>query len=469
MAGINSRIVIIGLPTISSQLHASAVEAVWVTQAYVLASAIFLLLVGRVTDMFGRVKLYNYGFVIFTIGSALSSFSPNASSLIAFRAVQGLGAGILTSNSAALVTDSSPKNQLGLMLSINQMATRIGSVLGLTLSGLILTVTDWRGLFYVNIPIGIFGTVWAYIRLHDVSTRDKSRMVDWAGFAYFSAGLTLVLVSITFLSYGSGSYPVGFGLLAAGLILLGAFARNESRITSPLLDLRLFRIRLFAAGNMAQILNVVAWSGVLLLLAFYLQIGIGYSTFDAGVGVIPLEVSFMIFSITGGRLSDKYGSRTLCAIGLGVNTLAFAYLSTFGENTTYLQVLVGLIAIGFGNGMFLAPNMRAIMGSVPPDRRGIASAFRSTMNNVAWTLSYGLVILFMTSRITYGTLSGLLDGSISRIPGSIPNHEFLLGFKIAVLSLAIIDAVAIIPSIMRGKPQPRQVSETKSTEEQETS
>jgi MFS family permease len=258
-------------------------------------------------------------------------------------------------------------------------------------------------------------------------------------------------------------------LLAAGLILLGAFARAESKMTSPLLDLRLFNIRLFAAGNLAQIFNVIAWSGILLLLAFYLQIGIGYSPAMAGIGVVPLEVTFLIFSLTGGRLSDKYGSRILCTIGLAVNSLAFAYLSTFGENTTYPQVLVGLIAIGFGNGMFLAPNMRAIMGSVPADRRGIASAFRSTVNNVAWTVSYGLVILFMTSGISYGTLSDLLDGSISRVPGSIANHEFLLGFKIAVLSLAIIDAAAIIPSIMRGKPQPRQVSETKSTGKAETS
>jgi EmrB/QacA subfamily drug resistance transporter len=462
MAGINSRIVIIGLPTISLELHASAVEAVWVTQAYVLASAIFLLLVGRVTDLFGRVKLYNYGFVIFTIGSVLSSIAVDATDLILFRAVQGVGAGILTSNSAALVTDSSPRNELGLMLGINQMATRIGSMLGLTLSGIILSFTDWRGLFYVNIPIGIFGTVWAYMRLHDVSTRDASRKVDWMGFVLFSGGLTLVLVSITFLSYGSSSYLEGFSLLAVGLALLAGFAKTESRTISPLLDLRLFKIRLFAAGNMAQMLNVIAWSGILLLIAFYLQIGIGYSVFLAGIGVIPLELTFLIFSLIGGRLSDKYGSRILCTIGLAVNSSAFAYLSTFGEHTTYEQVLVGLIAIGFGNGMFLAPNMRAIMGSVPPDRRGIASAFRSTVNNVAWTVSYGLVILFMTSGIAYSTLSGLLDGSITRVPGSISNLEFLQGFRIAVLALAIIDAVAILPSIMRGKPQQLRASLEKS-------
>ena len=453
MAGINSRIVVVGLPTISRQLHASAVEAVWITQAYVLASAVFLLLVGRATDIFGRVRLYNYGFVIFTIGSVLSSFSFNPTELIVFRAVQGVGAGVITSNSVALVTDASPRRQLGLMLGINQMATRFGSMLGLTLSGLILSVINWRGLFYVNIPIGIFGTYWAYKRLHDISKKDTSSTVDWWGFVFYSSGLTLVLLSITFLSYGSSGYLEGFFILLAGFGLLTAFARTESRSESPLLDLHLFRIRLFAAGNMAQMLNVIAWSGILLLIAFYLQIGLGYSVFQAGVGILPLEISFMTFSLIGGRLSDRYGSRVLTTIGLVVNTLAFLLLSTFTENTSYSVVVVSLVTIGFGNGMFLAPNMRAIMSSVPPDRRGIASAFRSTVNNVAWTISYGLVILFMTFGISYGTLSGILDGSITRIPGSAANLEFLLGFKIAVVALAIIDVVAIVPSIMRGKPR----------------
>ena len=453
MAGINSRIVVVGLPTISRQLHASAVEAVWITQAYVLASAVFLLLVGRATDIFGRVRLYNYGFVIFTIGSILSSISYSPTQLIIFRAVQGVGAGVVTSNSLALVTDASPRRQLGLMLGINQMATRFGSMLGLTLSGLILSVINWRGLFYVNIPIGIFGTYWAYKRLHDISKKDTSRTVDWWGFVFFSSGLTLVLLSITFLSYGSSGYVEGFLILLGGIGLLSAFARTESRSESPLLDLRLFRIKLFAAGNMAQMQNVIAWTGILLLIAFYLQIGLGYTVFQAGLGILPLEISFMIFSLIGGRLSDKYGSRVLSTIGLVVNTLAFLFLSTFTENTSYPVVVVSLITIGFGNGMFLAPNMRAIMSSVPPDRRGIASAFRSTVNNVAWTISYGLVILFMTFGISYGTLSGILDGAIIRIPGSAANLEFLLGFKIAVIALAIIDVVAIVPSVMRGKPR----------------
>ncbi|MDG7000847.1 MAG: MFS transporter, partial [Nitrososphaerota archaeon] len=216
MSGIDSRIVVIGLPTIAHQLHASAEDAVWITQAYVLASAIFLLFIGRLTDLFGRVKLYNLGFVIFTVGSALAALSPSSSFLIAFRIVQGVGAGILASNAAAIVTDASPRSELGIMLGINSTAIRIGAMTGLTLSGLILALVDWRGLFYVNIPIGIFGTIWAHKRLKEISTRDKSRKMDWTGAILFAAGLTLVLLAITYLSYGLASYIEGFSFLAAG-------------------------------------------------------------------------------------------------------------------------------------------------------------------------------------------------------------------------------------------------------------
>lgn len=451
MSGIDSRIVVIGLPTIARQLHASAEDAVWITQAYVLASAIFLLFIGRLTDLFGRVKLYNLGFVIFTVGSGLAALSPSSSYLIAFRIVQGIGAGILSSNAAAIVTDASPRSELGLMLGLNSTAIRIGAMTGLTLSGLILALVDWRGLFYINIPIGIFGTIWAHKRLKEISTRDISRKMDWTGAILFAGGLTLVLLAITYLSYGFASYIEGFAFLGAGTISLILFVRVESRVEHPALDLRLFKITLFSAGNLAQMLNVLAWSGILLLLAFYLEIGLGYSPLVAGITMIPLEITFLLFSLIAGRISDKYGTRLLTTLGALINTLAFADIAYFGTSTNSTQVVLALVGIGIGNGMFASPNARAIMGSVPADRRGVASAFRQTMNNVGWTISYGLVILFMTFGIPYTNLSQLLQGSTQQLSSTSPTMiEFFKGFHIAVLALAAVEACAIIPSALRG-------------------
>lgn len=450
MSGIDSRIVVIGLPVIAQQLHASAEDVVWITQSYVLASAIFLLFIGRITDLFGRIRLYKIGFVVFTIGSALAALSPNSSFLISFRIIQGVGGGILTTNSAAIVTDASPKGELGLMLGINNTAIRVGAMSGLTLSGLILSLVDWRGLFYVNIPIGIFGTIWAHKRLREISKLDQSKKMDWLGAFSFGTGLSLLLLGITYFSYGFTSYAEGLTLLISGLVLLVMFVRLESKIRNPLLDLSLFKITLFSAGNLAQVLNVLAWSGILLLLAFYLEIGLGYSPLRAGIAVLPLETTFLIVSLLAGRLSDRYGTRMLSTLGIVVNAVAFLDIATFSESTSFLRIIVALAAVGIGNGLFASPNQRAIMGAVPADRRGVASAFRQTMNNMGWTLSYGLVILFMTFGIPYTDLTRLLEGSTIQLGSSVLRIEFFRGFRIASTLLAGVEAIAIIPSILRG-------------------
>jgi EmrB/QacA subfamily drug resistance transporter len=449
MAGIDTRIVIIGLPTIARELGANLETVIWVTQAYILASTIGLLLIGRVTDVVGRVKIYNWGFVIFTIGSALSAFSFSAEQLIASRVVQGVGSAMLITNSAAILTDASPKNELGTMLGINQIAFRVGSVLGLTLSGVILAVTDWRALFYINIPIGIFGTLWAHLRLREVGTKDVSHKMDWEGFALFTAGLTLVLLSITFLSYGISDDVYGVALIAAGTASLLVFVRVETQKTSPLLDLRLFKIREFAAGNLAQLMNALAWSGAILLTSFYLQVVLKDSPLVAGLSILPLDATFVVAGPLSGRLSDKYGPRLLSTIGLAVSSAGFFILSTISSSTTYPVLALVFAFLGIGNGMFVSPNIAAIMGSVPPNRRGIASAFRTTTFNIGLTASAGIAVLLVSLVVPYSILTGLITGVTTNLSANA-GAQFLSGFKIAVLVLAVLNSIGIIPSALRG-------------------
>ncbi len=458
MAGIDTRIVIIGLPTIARELGTDLESIIWVTQAYVLASTIGLLLIGRVTDIVGRVKIYNIGFVIFTIGSALSALSFSAPQLIASRVVQGVGSAMLITNSAAILTDSSPKNELGTMLGINIIAYRVGSVFGLTLSGVILAITDWRALFYINIPIGIFGTVWAHKRLREIGTKDVSRKMDWEGFGLFTTGLTLVLLSITFLSYGLSDFRYGIALIVAGAISLALFIRVETRKESPLLDLSLFRIRQFAAGNLAQLMNALAWSGAILLTSFYVQVVLHYSPLVAGLSILPLDATFVIAGPLSGKLSDKYGPRLLSTIGLTVSSAGFFILSSITSTTPYPILALVFAFLGIGNGMFVSPNTAAIMGSVPANRRGIASGFRTTTSNIGLTASAGIAVLLVSLVVPYNTLTGLIEGIATNLLANA-GAQFLSGFKTAVLVLALLNSIGIIPSALRGTRKPIQTLE----------
>jgi EmrB/QacA subfamily drug resistance transporter len=450
MAGIDTRIIIVGLPTVARELGADVESIIWVSQSYLLASTVGLLLIGRITDVIGRVKIYNVGFAVFTIGSALASISQTPVQLILSRIVQGTGSAMLITNSAAILTDATPSKELGTILGINQIAFRIGSVAGLTLSGVVIAMSGWRALFYLNIPIGIFGTIWAHLRLREISTKDVQRKMDWLGFATFTSGLTLVLLAITFLSYGITEALPGYVMLALGAVLLVYFIRVETRISAPLLDLRLFKIKEFAAGNTAQLLNALAWFGVVLMLSFYMQVVLDFTALQTGVGLLPLEAAFALFGPMSGKLSDRYGTRLFSTLGLSISSVAFFWLTQVTVSTSYLEITIPLVLLGVGNGMFVSPNISSIMRSVPPNRRGVASGFRTTMFNVGGTASAGLAILLITTGIPYSVFSSLLRSMSPAALGQLPEQEFVSGFKVAAFVLAVINTCAIIPSFLRG-------------------
>jgi EmrB/QacA subfamily drug resistance transporter len=450
MDGIDSRIVIIGLPQVAAALHADVEQAIWFTQSYVLVGTIVLLLIGRVTDIVGRVKIYTTGFAIFTIGSALTSLSQNPNQFIVWRGLQGLGVAMLFINSVAMIVDATPKKDLGLSLGVNQIAFRFGAMAGLTLSGLILSFFDWRALFYVNIPIGIFGTLWAHHRLKEVAQVEKKSPVDWLGFITFSISITTFLLALTYDAYGLSEAFVVYTLLFASAASLFAFIIYERLQEHPLLDMSLLRIREFTGGVIAQLLNAIAWGAFLLLLSLYFQLVLDMSPLAAGVAIIPFDIAFLITGPLSGKLSDKFGHLPFTTSGLALTSVALYLFSTMTIATPLSVVIFHMVLVGGGMGLFVSPNISSIMGSVPEKRRGIASAFRATFFQVGYVISLNAAVLIMTFVIPYQTITQVIS---SLNPVSITAADkllFMKGLSSAYFWLAAVNALAIPPSVLRG-------------------
>ncbi len=450
MAGLDSRIVIVGLPSVAASLGADAEQAIWITQAYVLGSTVALLLVGRISDIVGRVKLYTSGFAVFTLGSLLTSLATDPAQVIGFRALQGLGSAILFTNSAAMIVDATPSHELGLSLGINQVAFRMGSMAGLTVSGVILSILDWRALFYINVPIGIFGTAWAHFRLREIAKLDRGAPIDWAGFVSFTGFILALLLALTLAAYGVGEARTVGALLAFSFGSLAVFAYVEHRTPHPLLDLRLLRIREFTGGVVAQLLNAIAFGAVLLLLSLDFQLVLGLSPLAAGVLILPMDVATLACGPLSGRLSDKYGHVPFTTAGLAVISLSLFLLSTTDASTPYSHLAVYIVLFGAGLGFFASPNISSIMGSVPAERRGIASGFRATFFNVGYTVSLNLAILITTFTVPYVLVTQILSGDPTTITAA-DRLLFAQGIRTTYLWLAGVNTLAILPSLLRGR------------------
>lgn len=459
MSGIDSRIVVIGLPVVAASLHADAEQAIWFTQAYIIGSTVALLFLGRVSDMVGRVKVYNLGFAIFTAGSLLTSLSPSPYFFIAARIFQGLGSAALFSNSAAIITDAFPRGELGNALGINSVAFRAGSMFGLTLSGLILAFFDWRYLFYVNIPVGVFGTLWAHKRLHEQMQPERRAAMDWPGFITFAAFISTLLLALTFAAYGIGESSEVLSLALVSAISLGLFILVELRHPDPLLDLGLLRIREFTGGVVAQLVNAMAWGAFILLTSLYLQLVKGLTPLQAGISIIPFDITLLLVGPLSGRLSDRFGTRPFATAGLAVISLSLLSMSTLAPGTQYSTLIVFLLLGGAGMGLFITPNMSSIMGSVPPQRRGVASGLRATFFNIGFTLSFNIVILVLTFYIPYGLVTQIISSQGTAAVSVADKAMFSNALDDVFIVLAVINTTAILPSLLRGKrlqaePQP---------------
>jgi EmrB/QacA subfamily drug resistance transporter len=457
MAALDVSIVVIALPTILSDLHASIVHGIWIITGYVLMTTILLVVFGRLADLFGRVRLYNLGFAIFTAGSFLCALSQSGEQLIIFRFLQGAGAALIFVNSAAIVTDAFPKKQLGVGIGTNVMAFNIGAIAGYTLGGIMITYFGWRSIFLVNVPIGIFGTIWGYKRLRETGTRPIARKFDYAGSVLYCVGLMTILLGLTI---GNPTSSRNLAILAAGLALFVVVIFVELRQKYATLDLSLFRIRLFAAGNLTSFLNSLAFGCGPFLRSLYLQLILGYSPLKAGVLLIPMQIAVLILSPISGRLSDRYGSRVLSSLGLGLNAVALFWFSTLNDKSSYDAVLISLVLFGIGGALFRPPNTSSIMSSVPAEKRGIANGIRTTLNQTGNAISVPFSLLLMTLVIPYDQLSQIVGGTQIVSPNDLP--LFLSAINHACLILGILVLLAIIPSLLRGPRETETVKIPKS-------
>jgi len=450
MAGLDTRIVLIGLPTIAESLQADLETVLWVTQGYQIAITIGLLFLGRFSDMFGRVKIYSLGFATFTLGSGLCVFAQTGEQLIIFRIIQGIGGAMLIANSAALITDATPTQELGFALGVNQIAFTLGAVLGLTVGGVLIGTTGWRAIFTLNIPIGVFGTLWAHFRLQEISQREKHSSFDYSGLFLFTTSLTSLLLAISLVTMDSISQIESAILYSISLLTFILFLYVEPRRAEPLLDMRLFKIRLFSAGNVSQLLYSLGFGALSLIIILYFQVIRGFDALTAGLLFLPLDVAFVSIGPLSGKLSDRYGTRGLATLGMAIGTIAYVALASLLTATIpIIEIEIILIAVGLGLGLFSSPNISSVMGSVPPQRRGVASAVRATVFNAGNVVSIGLVAYIITTVIPYPVVSGILTGGYTTLTAA-DAAGFVSGIGQAFVVTAIITFAGMVASSMRG-------------------
>ena len=464
MATIDGSIVIVAMPAIFRGIHLNPLDPanisylLWMIIGYLLVQSVLVVTLGRLGDMFGRVKIYNLGFVVFTLASIALSLDPltgthGAMWLIGWRFVQAFGGAMLMANSAAILTDAFPANKRGMALGVNQIAGISGQFVGLLLGGA-LAALNWRLVFWVNVPIGVFGTIWAYKSLREIATTRRAP-IDWIGNVMFAGGLSALLVAITYGIRPYGGHATGWtnpwiiGGLAGGVAMLIAFCIFETKIAEPMFQMALFKIRAFATGNAASLLGSIARGGLQFMLVIWLAgIWLPLHGYDfsvtplwAGIYMLPLTAGFLVAGPISGTLSDRYGPRLFATAGLLLAACCFTGLMLLPVDFSYWVFALLIFGNGIGSGLFAAPNTSAIMSAVPARYRGVASGMRATFQNSGMSLSIGIFFSLMiaglastlprtlTSGLTAQGVPASVATQVSHLPPVSTMFAALLGYN----------------------------------------
>ncbi len=456
LASIQGSALLIALPNIMSELHAGFLTIMWVLLGYLLVTTVLTPVIGRLADMWGRKRLYNSGYVMFVVGSLIAGLSQpqfHGSDMIIGRVIQGVGGALLITNATAIVTDAFRKGQVGLGLGVNQIAGAAGFLIGPIIGGL-LTEVSWRWVFLFNVPIGLFGAVWAFWRLREPVRLAAHQHIDWFGAFTLTIGLTGLLLGLSMIAFPMLPQSAITSFLIIGIAALLIFLVIEPRIKEPLLQLRLFRSRLFTLANLSGLLNGIARGAVLFLLIFFLQGPYGKDPLTAGLMLAPFGAAFMIVGPISGRLSDFVGSRLLAPLGLGISAVGLYGLSTVGPATPYWLLSLYMVLMGGGSGLFASPNTNAIMSSVVPGMRGAAAGILSMLNNTGQMLSIAIVFPLALSAVPAAVMMQVFiyGGGMSKYPAAL--NAFLHGLHLAFLVSFALSAAAMIVAALRPSHRP---------------
>ena len=447
LATINSGTLIIALPDLERSLHTTILSLVWVILAYMIASTVLVLTAGRLSDLFGRKKAYVGGFVLFALASLGAGFAASGTELIVWRVVQGIGGAFLFANSAALVTDAFPREQLGVAMGTNTMVAAVGLVLGPVLGGALVNIS-WHWVFWFNVPFGLLGALWGALVLHELAKPDSQRGLDIAGTTAFVLGLTGLVLAVSKGGISGWNNAVVVGGLIAAAALLPLFVAIEHRGRAPMLDLTIFRNRMFAAATGAAFINGLSRFALMFVFVFYFQGAQGDSPITAGIKLAPMAIGMLVSSPLAGIWADRRGSRVLSALGMLVTAAGLALMTTLQIHTPYWQSTLWLFLVGVGSGMFNSPNTAAMMGTVPAHRRGIAAGARTMLQNTGAVLSIAFVLAIITAAVPKDVLLKIFSGVASGL-SSARLDPFIHNMHTALWALAAVSLVGAVVCLMR--------------------
>jgi EmrB/QacA subfamily drug resistance transporter len=454
LATINSGTLIIALPNLERSLNTSLLELVWVILVYMIASTVLVLSAGRLSDQFGRKRAYVGGFALFAFASLGAGFSGSGTVLIVWRIVQGIGGAFLFANAAAIVTDAFPREQLGLAMGTNTMVAAVGLVIGPVLGGALVAIS-WHWVFWFNVPFGLVGAAWGWAVLHELTGAEEDRTFDYGGTVTFLIGLTGLVYGISKGGISGWTEPVVIGSLIAAVVFLPLFVLIEKHHRAPMLDLEIFRHRLFSTSAAAAFINGLARFALMFVFVFYFQGVQGNSPILAGIKLAPLALGMLVSSPIAGAYADKRGSRELAAGGMLVTAIGLALMTTLQRGTGYVAPGTYMFIVGIGSGMFNSPNTAAMMGVVAPHRRGIAAGARILVQNTGAVISIAFVLAVVTSSVPTRVLFSIFSGLANHISNT-QLSPFIGNMHTALWCLAAFSFLGIFVAAARPSHADRQ-------------